>query len=175
MNDIILVMLSYTIIIFLGFFILGWLQAGFLMPFLKVKTSRGKKILVKIRKSTGTDFIAAELVEGKLLFKYNKEKKEIYKFSSGLYRAFNVNCVDIDGETYGVINASFEGVTSNDPTKNDYFISRALMKPIATLTKENIIIIMLIFSLLLLIFVAYKLNFVSSLLVAGKTVAGVNL
>jgi len=174
MNDFIMIMGSYTVIIVISFGILGWLQAGFLMPFLKVKLSRGKKILVKILKETGSDFVAAELIEGALVFKYKKEKKQITKFSGGIHRAYNMNCVAFEGSSWAVITP--KGVVStNDPTKTDMLIERALMRPDKKITKEGIIIFLGIITVVLLLFVAYKLNFAVTLLQAGNTVSGVNL
>ena len=169
MNDIILVMSSYIAIIGLSIGILAWLQAGFFGAFFKVKTSRGKKILVKLMKPTGADFIAADIVEGSLYFKYKKEKKLISKFEEGIYRAYNINCVDMDSKTWGIIIKDFSAVSTNDPTKTDFLVERALMRPDKKLTKENIMIFMLIIIILICLFIAYKLNF----LAGGGAVAGV--
>ena len=129
MNDVILIIISYCLVLLIGFGIIVFLQAGFFIPFLKVKTSRGKKILVKIRKSTTCDYVAAEEIEGQLVFKYFKEQFRVSKYKDGIYRSFNVNCVDVDAETWGVVKTDFNGIGSSDPSKNDSLIERALLKP----------------------------------------------
>ena len=174
-NDIILIMTSYTVIIFLSFGIMSFLQAGFFMPFLKVKTSRGKKILVKIIKKTGSDFVPAIEIEGQLVFKYFKEKKRLSNYKSGLYRSYNLNCVDVDAETWGVKTTSFEGVSTNEPNKTDSLIERALLRPTTTANLEKIIILLLIVILFGLMYVGYKLSFVETLIQGLGGIAGTNL
>ena len=174
-NDFVMVIGSYTAIIFIAFFIVGWLQAGFFMPFLKVKTSRGKKILVRIRKPTGSDFVPAVEKEGQLSFKYFKEKKLISNYKTGIYRSFNMNCVDVDPETWAVVTTSFEAVSTNDPNKTDSLIERALLKPGEKSLKEKIIIFLLILIAVVVIFVAYKLNFLQTSITGLGAVAGQNL
>lgn len=176
MSDMVMIILSYCIIIFMSFGILGWLQAGFLMPFLKVKTSRGKKILVKVIKTTGSDFLAAQEIEGQLIFKYKKDQKRIDNYKKGLYRSFNINCIDVDPETWGVVSqADFSAVSTNDPTKTDHLIERALLRPDKKSTKEMIVLLLLIFILLGIIFVAYKLNFLQQTLGTIGAVTGKNI
>ena len=175
MNDMVLIMLSYTAIIFISFGILAFLQAGFLGPFLKVKTSRGKKILVRIRKPTGSDYLAAKEIDGMLVFTYHKEKKRVGKYKNGLYRSFNINCVDIDGETWGVVTTSFESVSTNDPAKTDSLIERALLRPDKKTTKEIIMLLLLLAILIGIFFIGYKLVFVQNLLTTMQSVGGVNL
>lgn len=175
MKDVIMVVVSYIAVIFMGFGILAWLQAGFLLPFLKVKTSRGRKILVKIIKSTGSDYVAAHNKEGSLAFKYFKENKVISKFKKGLYRSFNMNCVDVDGETWGIVTTDFESVSTNDPTKTDSLIERALLRPDKKTTREVIILLLLVVIVLAVLFVAYKLIFVQTLIQGMTGVGGRNI
>jgi len=175
MNDIILIMASYLIIIFISFGILAFLQSGFLMPFLKVKTSRGKKILVKIRKSTGVDFVVAEEIEGQLVFKYFKETKRVNHYKSGVYRSYNINCINVDPETWAVVSTNFDAVSTNDPNKTDSLIERAMYRPVKKTTREMIILFLLVIIVIGVIFIAYKLTFLEQSIVALKSVGGANL
>jgi len=154
---------------------MGWLQAGFLMPFLKVKTSRGKKILVKIVKATGSDFVPAVELEGMLVFKYGKTPKRLSNYKKGIYRSFNINCVDVDPESWGVVNTSFEAVSTNDPNKTDSLIERALLEPKKIKRNEIFILILLVFIFLGVLFISYKVNYLQTLLAALQSVAGTNI
>jgi len=175
MTDVYMIMASYTAVLFMSFFIIGWLQSGFFIPFLKVKTSRGKGVLIRIRKTTGSDYVAAKIDEGTLIFKYFKQKKRLSKFQNGLYRSFNINCVDIDGETWGVINNDFTLVSSNDPAKTDSLIERALYSADKVSNKEIIIIVLLIIIAFGLIYVGYKINFLETMINQVNTIGGSNL
>jgi len=175
MNDIILIMASYLIIIFLAIGIVAWLQAGFFGAFFKVKTSRGKKILIKIRKATGTDFVAGVEVEGQLVFKYFKEEKRLSNYKKGVYRSFNLNCIDVEPETWGVVTTDFNAISTNDPNKTDSLIERALLRPDRKATKEMIMIILLIVIVIGVLFIAYKLNFLQTSITGLGSIAGNNI
>ena len=157
MNEILMVMGSYCVVIILGFMIIAWLQAGFLMPFLKVKMSRGKKILVKVRKTTGTDFVAADEIEGLLVFKYFKEQMRLSNYKKGIYRSFNLNCVDVEPEKWAVITVDFEAVSTNEPNKTDSLIERGIMKPHKIRQNEIVLIILLIVAVIGIVYIGYKL------------------
>lgn len=174
-KDLIMIIISYILIIGLSFGILAFLQAGFLVPFLKVKTSRGKKILIKIMKGTGSDFIAAQEIEGQLVFKYFKETKRINNYKKGIYRSYNVNCLDIDSETWGVVTSNFDAVTTNDPNKTDSLIERALLRPDKKATKEMIMIFLLVLIGVGIVFIVYKLNFLEQTINMLSSIKGTNI
>jgi len=174
-TDIFLVMGSYIVIILISLVIMAWLLAGFFFPFIRVKTSRGKLLLIKVQKNTGTDWVTAEEKEDQLVFKYQKEVKRISQYKEGIYRAFNLNVVDIDPATWSVLKRDYKGVTGHDPTKVDSLLVRALMRPAKLSNKDLIMILLLIIILVGVGFIAYKLNYLSQLITTFNTVGGTNL
>ena len=69
LNDFYMIMASYigVIVITVGFF--AWQLRGFLGPFLRVKTSRGKKVLVRIRGMVRNHWKVGRIVESVLTYK----------------------------------------------------------------------------------------------------------
>ena len=52
MDNLLATIIGYTVIIFIAFALMWFLQRGFFMQFLKVRSSRGNLILCKIRGKT---------------------------------------------------------------------------------------------------------------------------
>jgi len=163
MNEAIIYLLSYTAVILLGFLIMQFLTNGFLLTFLKVKSSRGKKVLIWIHGVSDTYFQHGYFDEDLLVFKNRSKdftgKKPLLRVKvprGCISRTLNVNFIQYDEETGGVINpiTAFSGVSSNEPKVYDNLITRAIEAGASEL-KENIVIVLIVMVLIALLVVGF--------------------
>lgn len=113
------------------FGILNFLLGGMLRPFLDVKRSRGKKILVRARHPVQDYFVAGSIEEGFLIFKDRQKNTRRIAMQPGVVsRAATIYWVELDDEKNCFFKRdSGEAVSTNDPVKVDNLIVRALMRP----------------------------------------------
>ena len=156
--------------------IVNFLLGGLLGPFMKVKRSRGKMVLVKIRNPIQDFFIAGHIEEGFLIFKDRlKNTRRIQMMPGVVSRAATINWVEIDDEK----NCFFKrdtgaAVSTYDPVKVDSLLVRAMMKPgvVDTLLKIVLVLVIITFVAVLGVgFIAYKNGVALEALQAGLRVA----
>src|SRR4030042_674683 len=70
--DVLIMMGSYVIIFFLTIIVFNFLSNGFLIKYLVVKASRGRKVLISLWIKVGVVYITGKIDEGALLLKDNK-------------------------------------------------------------------------------------------------------
>lgn len=113
------------------FVALNWLLGGFLRPFLEVKRSRGRKVLVRVRNPVQDYFKAGAIEEGVLIFKDREKNTRRIPMQRGVVsRAATVYWVEIDDEKNCFFRRETgEPVSTYDPVKVDSYIVRALVRP----------------------------------------------
>jgi len=151
MNEFQLAIISQTVayitVLLIAFVILGFLLKGFLGPFLRVKKSFGKLILVRQKGVMRDSFRVGEIVDGMLDFKVKTGHKLIpisEDSRKAVYRAWNINCVDIDEEKNCILMPNYSMATGYDAEKYSDLYVRALYKPAILDNKEKILLVMLI-------------------------------
>lgn len=141
--------------------ILNFLLGGLLGPFMKVKRSRGSKILVRVRTNVTDYFRAGQINEGFLVFvDREKNTRRIPMVPGVVSRAATVFWVEVDDEK----NCCFkrdtaEAVSTYDPVKVDNLLVRALMKPAVmdAMMKIVLLVVILVFVAVLAVgFLTYK-------------------
>lgn len=161
MNELITVILCYLGVFFLAIGIVAFLFKGFFRPYMLVKGSRGKKVLVKIFGRLEPLLLSGTIEEDRLKFKIHKEVRFINIKDGDVYRWLGVNCVDIDGIKNAIFNYGDESsaTTGYDAVRiNDLYL-RALMKPSLTDPTLKIILVLCIVILLASLgsaFIIYK-------------------
>lgn len=142
------------IVVIIGMnFILG----GLLGPFFKVKRSRGKMILVRVRNPVSDYFKAGSIEEGWLVFKDREKNVRRIKMVPGIIsRAATVFWCEIDDEK----NCFFKredasAVSTYDANKTDSLLTRALYKPMLQDNFMKAILILVIVSILFILITAY--------------------
>lgn len=110
---------------------LSWFLGGFLKPFMKVKRSRGKKVLVRIRNPVQDYFRAGAVEEGVLIFKDREGNTRRIPMQPGVVsRAATVYWVEIDDEKNCFFKRETgEAVSTYDAVRVDSYIVRALVRP----------------------------------------------
>lgn len=148
MNEILIVMAGYLLSFVFGVGILWFFQASFFLTFLRVKASRGKLIIVKVR-SPVHDYYRPGEVDSDGLLKFKDMDGETLHFNwtnKALYRTLNVNAVDVDLESGVLIGRDYELYNGYDPKKFSDKLKRALQKPGELKTEQRILFFLVIAS-----------------------------
>lgn len=156
----------YALVLFGTLFMCGAIQRGFFWKYLKVRTSFGKYVMVKIRSPLRDYFQVGWVEEGFLMYEIKRSWKEkdiirlnIPQKKSPFYKAVAVTWVDVDDEKHAICCADYSTVTGYDAIKNNNLHQRALMRPSITSGYEKIMmfcLVMLIFAVLILCVMVWK-------------------
>lgn len=143
------ILIGYVLAIGFGFGIVGFLQAGYLIPFMNVKMSRGKKVLIRLRKEPQDIFRVGDISEGFLIFKDGKlgERRISLSKLKGRqfkYRSMGVNIVEVDDEKNAILTPNLDGVDGFDAVKYNNYIIRALTRPNLDDKREKIMFVLAI-------------------------------
>lgn len=165
MKDILIQIGSYFLVFIITFVFFNFLSKGYLFNYIKVKLSRGKKVLGRIRSINGVYFKTGKIIE---------MNRFSYKSRDGMNLMFTLtpNCIkeemgikvveydevnkcvtDSDGEVYkveinkaaipeGQSSVSFNvpfNIQQENPDTNDTLYKRCLMRP--SLDKPNVMLI----------------------------------
>lgn len=145
-SDFIYFVISGAVLMSLVVFLMSFLLGGLLGKFMKVKASRGKKVLVKVRNQIQDYFAVGRIDEGFLVFKdRQKQQRRIVMQPGCVYRAASLFWLDVDDEK----NTLFKRTTNDevkgfDAVKFDNFIKRALEMPQSFGDKQLKIILILV-------------------------------
>lgn len=123
--------MGYLFALILGVGILGLLMRGFLLKFINVKASLGRKVLVRVREVAIWRYYIGKFDEQDLIIGGKKDRKRINNIHKDhIYRSLGINWIDLDGKTWAILPPhSVEGVTGFDPEKQESLVTRALYKP----------------------------------------------
>lgn len=158
LQQMLMIMGSYIGIVLLAFGILGWMMAGLLMPYLKVKTSRGKLILVKVKSITQDYYKPGKIDKGFLIFKDKAKDERRIKIPQGaIYRSMGVNVIDVDDEKNAINKIDYSVAEGFDATKYNDLYLRALYKPSLFDKKEQILLALVVICLIGIVVVLFVL------------------
>jgi hypothetical protein len=150
-NQLLTYITSYLLVFLLGFFLLNFLTRGFILKFILVKASKGKKVLVAVYSRSHIYHKTGKFEEGTLIYKdLAKKTKRIPNVpKDSVYIFMGVSCVDVDDEKNATIDRiNFKAIEGYDAVKVDSLITRALMLPHIEDKKEFIIILVLLILIL---------------------------
>jgi hypothetical protein len=138
---------SYIGVIAIGFALVNFLSGGFLIKFLKVRASRGKLIMIRVKSTPDSYYKTGQITERTLRYtaRGQKETKPIIipKDITPIYRSMNVWCIDVDEETNAIIMPDGKTVDTYDAEKYEQLIMRALYKPALMDKNEKIMLLMI--------------------------------
>ena len=123
---------SYIVVVVLLDVFLNFLTHGFLHQYLRVKTSRGRLILVKCYDVTDSFYKAGKIdTRRNLIVKDRLGKKHTFSKINSSYvgRELGVNRIEVDLVNGSIIKKDFSASTGFDLTAIDELINRALMLP----------------------------------------------
>ena len=153
-------LISYIVVILIGFLLMQFLSNGFFSKFLKVKASRGKKVLVKTKTMTDVYYTSGHIEEEFLVYAdRQKEKRRIKISEKDTYRAIGVSCININETKSSVIRTTGEEVSGFDAIKIENLYIRAMTRPQIKDKKEQIKTVLAILVLVAVLgFFALKLT-----------------
>ena len=180
MNDLLAWFLALVGFVALLFFTFQFLTNGFFLKFLRVKASRGKKLMVNSRERIGHDFYVANIAAGWIFFKDRenkiekaKEPKRIVLPANAVYRAMGIWWVNFDSEKNAIVMPDMRGVSGFDAIKWNSLLKRAMKEPKSD-KKESILLLICVIGFLILIVLGMvllnKVNAIYALLLAAKTI-----
>lgn len=111
--------------------LINFVLGGLLAPFMKVKMSRGKKLLVRVLHPVQSYFVVGQLDEGFLIFKDRQKNDRRIMYTGGcIDRAVGVYWIAVDDEKNCLVSRlDGEGINGFDAVKYDELYKRALYKP----------------------------------------------
>lgn len=180
MNDIIWTIISMAVIGVLVFGFFAWYFRGFLIPYTKARTSRGHKLLVKVRTPI-IDYFVNGYEEGDVVVVKTRSKTHrlaIKNNSNLFYRMLGVVCFDLDDNASAIVTRDYKLTNPFDMIQFDNMYTQALSKPTPKNVKEIIVLVLLIVVLFAVLFMAFKVGNLETQLEAfsvARDVAGVNL
>ena len=141
--------LGYLMSTLIGIAIIGFLQRGFFIPYLRVRSSLGKFVLVKIRAVNRWYYDVGKLDQSDLVFGKKKERKRINNVKDiHFYRSLGITWVNIDEETNAILTPDLKGVTGFDAEKQESLLVRALFKPSLEDHRNKIIMVLILAAIL---------------------------
>jgi len=175
--------INYTIV-FAGllsilFFGLNFLTKGWLLTYLRVKASQGKKTLAIIHSVTDVYYKAGQFIEDGYKFKDRNGEEKTIPMNDVVYTDFikhtmGVPYVEIDEQGNKLVKKDFTIIkqVNVDPARLNSLILRIKNRPRSVSNFQKGVIIMLIFLILGVIFVGYKINLMAETLTALKSLSG---
>lgn len=144
-SELLMIVASYLGVFILTVIAINWLLGGLFAPYVKVRGSRGKLVLVKVKNMVSDYFRTGTVEERFLVFK--DRKKEVRRIvlpaqKMSIYRSLGVSCIDIDDEKNAVVIYDNTLVIGFDAVKFNDLYTRALFKPSLVDNKMMILIIL---------------------------------
>lgn len=160
--DIYITMGSYAAIIIFSFIAMNFLTKGFILNYLLVKASQGKKVLIEIHSATDVYFKQGKWIDGVLEFKNRaKEKKPLaiqeVSFRNAIFTSMGVPMVKVDEAGNKIMLKDLSvGEFAIDSGTLDTMLIRIKNRPVLKKKQEMLIIIVLVIVVLVALFTLFK-------------------
>lgn len=157
MQQILLMTLYYAIFGFLIIMAVAFLLRGFFWKFIKVKMSFGKYIMIKVRSVLRDYYVVGQIDGSELIYKSQKNmiRLHIDPGKKAIYRSLMINFIDVDEEKNAICYADYSVVTGYDAKYYDNLYVWALTRPSLIDKKLMYIMVMIAFTMVLVVGVAY--------------------
>lgn len=145
-------MITFGVFFAVLFALMQWLSHGFILKFLKVKGSREKKIMVKVRSKLGDYMAIGKVHEREVTYRkryskinstLNMPMDEDGRIEKVFYRFLGIYWCDVDEEKNSFCTVAYNAVQGFDDERQEGLILRALFKPSPTGMREKIIMLLL--------------------------------
>lgn len=143
--------LYYGVWGFICIMFIAVLQRGFFYNYLKVRTSFGRLVMVKIRSPLRDYFARGEVIEGFLVYKikrgfrdYDTIRLNIPQNGQVFYKCMSVAWCDVDDEKHAICQTDYTVVSGYDAVKNNNLHTRALMKPTIASGQEKLMLFLIV-------------------------------
>ena len=143
-QDFVYFVISGFVIMTIPILLIAWFQAGFFMKWLKVRASRGKLTLVKVRGKLMDYWEWGQIRGTFLIYGVGEHKKRMVIDDGVVYRCLGVTVVDTDETNNATCKVDYTAVTGFDASKFEDLYVRALFRPILDANPNSILIILLV-------------------------------
>lgn len=152
MSEMLKIVLSYVLVLLIGYLGINFLSGGFLSKFIAVKISRGKKTLVEVHDVGGVYYRTGLISDGNLTYKNNKkDKKVIEVLNADIQYRMGLKTIATDGVKNTIIRSDGSQVEGHDAVKTDNLMVRCLTSPqLQDKIMKLILIILVVVAVLLL-------------------------
>lgn len=161
-GSIMLQALYYFIVGALMLIFVGFLLRGFFWNYIKVRTSFGKLVMVKVRSRIRDFFIRGWIENGYLLYEVKNGfmdtstiRIRIPSDANVFYRCLSVLWIDVDEEKHVLCKTDYSPVDGYDAIKFDNLLKRALQRPSINTGIEKLIILILVIVGVIVLVCAY--------------------
>lgn len=151
----------YVAMFTIMFVLLNLATMGFLRIYVKVKSSRGKLVLIRIESVTGTYYRAGKQKEPGIQYKMrgSKEIETIpLKNRLGIVREMGVNVIHWNEMTKMIITPEGSDIEGHNTEHIDGIYKRCLYRPVLGDNKMIILIILVVVIALVSMYTAYSVN-----------------
>lgn len=161
MNAILQQMLMYFAVFLIGVLLIGFLQRGFFLTWLRARFSNGKKVMITCYGNVKPYYRLGRIVENKLIFKDRHSKDERGLFFDDVQHQthydLGVYFVSVNTIKNCIYNwkEDAKAVTGFDAEKNESLCIRHLYRPSLLDAKTQLMIWILVFLCLVVLFMAY--------------------
>lgn len=174
-KDMIYFTMSYALIILIGFFLINFLSNGFFGTFLRVKASRGKKVLVEVHAVTDVYYTSGKFTGAILKYKTRGGKQKSLTVNQGqVLRKIGVFCVITDEVNDNVLDINFDAESGGNTEDYDHLLKRVMMAPqIEDNTKKiilGILVLILVVSVISVVLVFNAGNQLTQLLQGARVI-----
>jgi hypothetical protein len=142
----------FLLVIFGSIFLLNFYQQGFFWKYMRVKGSRGKKLMVQVETLLDRYLAIGHIEEGFLVYKkrYSKDFCRLAVPEGAVYKDLGIHWINVDEKKNAIQKADYSVVEGHDAELTEALYVRALNKPTMIDTKTKVIIILLIVILICL-------------------------
>ena len=168
---------SYAVILIVFFVVIEFYSKGFILKYIRVRSSRGRKVLVRVIGQV-TDYLeVGEIAEGMVKFGDRSTRGRSKKIVSlpdqgGVTRLLGVHWVYIDEKKNAVLLSDFSAVTGYDAERNNNLLMRALYRPETLNTNQKLMLVGVGLIVLGVIVIYIKLGSIETLIKGLGTVEG---
>lgn len=153
LKSVLQIVISYIVVLGIGYFAINFLTNGFITKFISVKSSRGKKYLVEVHAVGDVYYRTGNVFENRLQYtNREKQKKSILVDKSSVVYKAGLKCVFVDDIKNAVLKADFTAVEGFDAVKFDNLLVRAMTNP-ALQDKFLKAILIMVLIIMLIVFV----------------------
>lgn len=162
MNEVVVVMLAYLGVFILALLVINFLMTGFFFTYMRVKGSRGAKILTNVVTVSRNYYRVGFIDNGFFVYKdANKHEKrmKIPEKHPIFYRSLNVTCVNVNEERNIFVQPNGEEVSGFDAEKYNNLYVRTLYRPELLDPKQQLMFFLTIANSIMLVIVAGTILF----------------
>lgn len=160
-NELIVVTAGYFGVLVMAVMVVGFLQGGLFLPWLRTRTSRDRSVLVQVKGGLKDRFAVGRITEGFLIYTLDKKKRRLTMEQGCTFKAMGVHCIVVDDERNAIQKTDFSTVTGYDAVKNENLHVRALTAPKLDDNTLKIVLILVIVCIgitALTLFMMYQLS-----------------